>query len=632
MSYSAERYSGTWPICRLMTCGGVDDGKSTLIGRLLYEVGKIPVDQLHILAGESARYRRDLTGLDFALLLDGLEEEQQGQVTIDVGYRHLETAKRRFLIADCPGHAQYIRNMVTAASMADIALLLVDARRGLTVHTRRHARVAALLGVKKVVLAVNKMDLVGFERETYIRHAAEFRLLMDELGIKCAQAVPISASEGSNIVIASDLMSWYSGPTLLSVLEEDLESGQEFDSDLGFRMPIQWVNPSAGERRCYTGEVLQGAVSVGEVVMALPSGIRLTVSRLIGVQGEVRHAQRGDSVAMTFDEDVAIGRGDVIADVITNHQVGRAFSASIICTGDTPIETGRSYELVLGTARVQACITRIDWARNLSSGEEVLVPYCEPDTFCGVQIETSEAIAFESYQRNRIMGGFILVDRETNSVASAGTISIAQVATFNRLKSTHSYSIGAHDAQAGTRVVWITGISGAGKTTCGELLVSDLRAAGIPAVLIDGDVVRAGLCQDLLFTPSDKAENCRRIAEVARLIAQAGIVAVVSAISPYEADRRYARSRLEKFGFMEVHLDASLDLARSRDPKDLYKRAQNGLVVGMSGMDAPYEVPSAPELRLDAAMPSRYCADRILTYISDSRKGERGSLWKKPIE
>ena len=588
-------------LLRFITCGSVDDGKSTLIGRLLHDAQLLLDDQLGRLTEDSRRHGTQGDALDFALLVDGLQAEREQGITIDVAYRQFATDRRRFIVADCPGHVQYTRNMATGASTADVAVVLVDARKGLLAQTRRHTAICALLGIRDVVLAVNKMDLAGFDPAVFDAIASQYRALVLRLGIERVTAIPVSALQGENIVERSVRMPWYGGPALLEHLEavQPLVAG----SGAALRMPVQLaLRPDAGFRGV-AGTPVAGRVAPGDEVVVLPSGRRVRVASVLGPDGAMADASAGTPVVLTFDDELDIARGDMIAAADAPPEVADQFSAHLLWMGDEALLPGRPYWLKIGTRTVVAQVTEIRHKLDVETQDHLAARELQLNEVGRCHLHLDQAVAFEPYARNRALGGFILIDRESNATVGAGTIEFA----LRRAANLHWQAM---DVDRGMRAralgqkpacIWFTGLSGAGKSTIANLLDRRLHAAGRHACVLDGDNIRHGLNKDLGFTDADRVENIRRVAEVARLMVDAGLIVLVSFISPFRAERRMARELFAEGEFIEVFVDTPLELAEQRDAKGLYAKARAGLLPNFTGIDSPYEPQESAELVLQTA-------------------------------
>ncbi len=588
------------PLLRFITCGSVDDGKSTLIGRLLYDSKRLFDDQLAALEKDSRKHGTQGERIDYALLLDGLAAEREQGITIDVAYRYFDTDQRKFIVADCPGHEQYTRNMATGASTAALAVVLVDARKGLLTQTHRHSYIVSLLGIRHVVLAVNKMDLVDFDEAVFERIAADYRALAQRLGIAEVTCIPLSALEGDNLSSRSARTPWYAGPALLEHLEQVQVETQ--DEGSGLRLPVQWVNRPHQNFRGYAGTIAAGEVKPGDDVIVLPSARRSRVAQVLGADGEVASASAGQAVTLTLADEIDISRGDVIAAGGDPPEVADQFAAHVLWMSDSPLLPGRPYWLKIGARTVAATVTDIKHRIDVNTQEHLAARRLELNEVGYCNLSLDEPVAFEAYARNRALGGFILIDRYDNTTAGAGTLDFA----LRRAGNVHWQHVdvdrAARARQKGQapKVLWFTGLSGAGKSTIANLVDKRLHALGYHSFLLDGDNVRHGLNRDLGFTDEDRVENIRRVAEVAKLMADAGLIVLVSFISPFRAERRMARERFADCEFIEVFVDVPLALAEARDVKGLYRKARAGLIPNFTGIDSPYEVPEHPDVHLRA--------------------------------
>ena len=586
-------------LLRFITCGSVDDGKSTLIGRLLHDTKLLLDDQVAALEADSRKHGTQNGELDFALLVDGLAAEREQGITIDVAYRFFGTERRKFIVADCPGHEQYTRNMATGASTADLAVVLVDARKGLLTQTHRHSYIVSLLGIKHVVLAVNKMDLVDYDQSVFDAIVAGYRELAAQLGIPQVQAIPLSALKGDNMIAASTAMPWYAGPSLL----EHLESVRvEPASAAAFRLPVQWVNRPHQDFRGFAGTIVGGRVAVGDEVAVLPSGRRSTVARIVTMDGDLAGAGDGQAVTLVLADEVDASRGDVIAAASDPPEVADQFAAHLLWMGDERLLPGRPYLFKLGARTVGASVTEIKHKIDVNTQERLAAKHLELNEVAYCNLHLDQSVAFEPYARNRALGGFILIDRQTNATVAAGTLDFA----LRRAGNIHWQHMDV-DKQARARIkhqkprcLWFTGLSGAGKSTIANLVEKKLLAMGQHTYLLDGDNVRHGLNKDLGFTDEDRVENIRRVAEVAKLMTDAGLIVLVSFISPFRAEREMARSLFGEGEFLEVFVDTPLAEAERRDVKGLYAKARRGELRNFTGIDSPYEIPEAPELHLHA--------------------------------
>nr|WP_180323505.1 sulfate adenylyltransferase subunit CysN [Xanthomonas perforans] len=588
------------PLLRFITCGSVDDGKSTLIGRLLYDSKRLFDDQLAALESDSRRHGTQGGGIDYALLMDGLAAEREQGITIDVAYRYFDTDRRKFIVADCPGHEQYTRNMATGASTADVAVVLVDARKGLLTQTRRHSYIVSLLGIRHVVLAVNKMDLVDYDAQVFADIAEGYAALAAQLGIAQVQCIPLSALAGENLSSASTQMPWYGGPHLLQHLDT-VQLGS-LDAGSGLRLPVQWVNRPNAQFRGYAGTIAAGQVRAGDAVVVVPSGRRTQVASVRDANGEVDSARAGQAVTLTLRDEIDISRGDIIAAVDDPPEVADQFAAHLLWMDDAALLPGRPYWLKIGTRTVTVSISEIKHKVDVNTQERLAAKRLELNEVGYCNLALDEPIAFSPYARNRVLGGFILIDRQSNATVAAGTLEFA----LRRAGNVHwqhldvDRSARARIKGQAPRVLWFTGLSGAGKSTVANLVDKRLHALGYHTFILDGDNVRHGLNRDLGFTDEDRVENIRRVAEVARLMADAGLIVLVSFISPFRAERQLARERFDQGEFVEVFVDVPLAVAEARDVKGLYRKARAGQIPNFTGIDSPYEAPQNPEIHLHA--------------------------------
>jgi bifunctional enzyme CysN/CysC len=604
-------------LLRFITCGSVDDGKSTLIGRLLHDSKRLYDDQLAALGADSARFGTQGDDIDYALLLDGLEAEREQGITIDVAYRYFSTERRSFIVADCPGHAQYTRNMATGASTADAAIVLVDARRGVLTQTRRHSYIVALLGLRHVVLAVNKMDLVGYDEQVFRRIVAEYTTLAQRLGLAQVHAIPLSALKGDNLLQRSTATPWYHGPALLEHLETLPPAPA---ATHGFRLPVQWVNRPDQDFRGYAGTLFGGGVAPGDGVVALPSGRRSRIARVIGPDGDLTRGAPGQALTVTLEDEIDVGRGDVLASAGDPPQVADQFAAHLLWMGDHALVPGRPYLLKLGARSVTAQVTEIKHRVDVDTQEQLAAKRLELNEVAYCNLSTDEPIVFAPYAQEPELGGFILIDRQSNATVAAGTLDFA----LRRAGNIHWQHLDVdQSARAALKhqapgCLWFTGLSGSGKSTIANLVEKRLHALGHHTYLLDGDNVRHGLNRDLGFTEEDRVENIRRVAEVARLMVDAGLIVLVSFISPYRAERRFARERFAPGEFLEVFVDTPLELCEARDLKGLYRRARAGEIPNFTGISAPYEAPETPEVRVDGASEAAdSAAERIVRQLLD---------------
>jgi bifunctional enzyme CysN/CysC len=586
-------------LLRFITCGSVDDGKSTLIGRLLYESHLVLEDHLAALEADSKRFGTQGGDLDFALLVDGLAAEREQGITIDVAYRFFSTERRKFIVADTPGHEQYTRNMVTGASTAEMAVILVDARKGVITQTRRHSFLVTLLGIKRIVLAINKLDLVDYSEDVFERIQAEYLAFATEIGMAEIVCIPISALRGDNVTEHSSNMPWYTGPSLIDHLET-VEIGDTLQDD-PFRMPVQWVNRANSEFRGFSGTIVGGSVRPGDTVHALPSGISSKVASISTFGGELTEAVAGQSVTIVLTDEIDVSRGSVLCSDDQRAEIADQFEAHVIWMHDTLMQPGRQYSLKLGAVTAGLTISPPKYKVDVNTLEHLAARTLSLNEIGVCTISTDRPIPFDPYASNRDMGGFIIVDRLTNATVGAGLIHFALRRSTNVHWQALDVTPEARSALKGHQpgVVWMTGLSGAGKSTIANQLEQRLHALGTHTFLLDGDNVRHGLNRDLGFTEADRIENVRRIGEVSRLMIDAGLVVLVSFISPFRAERELARGLIGDGRFCEVFVDAPIEVAEARDPKGLYAKARSGLLPNFTGVDSPYEPPLDPELRVD---------------------------------
>jgi bifunctional enzyme CysN/CysC len=586
-------------LLRFITCGSVDDGKSTLIGRMLYESKLIYEDQLAALEADSKRVGTQGGDLDFALLVDGLAAEREQGITIDVAYRFFSTEKRKFIVADTPGHEQYTRNMVTGASTADLAVILIDARKGVLTQTRRHSYIVSLLGIRHVVLAVNKMDMVGYAQQTYDTIVSEYRQFARQVGLENIVCIPLSALKGDNMLTRSAAMPWYAGPTLMAHLE-----AVEVEADLRglpFRLPVQWVNRPNSDFRGFAGQISGGRVAPGDRVRVLPGGQDARVARIVTFDGDLPEAGAGQSVTLTLDREIDVSRGDLLVSPAEAASVADQFQATLIWMHEDAMLPGRPYLLKIGARTVTASITSPRYKVNVNTLEHLAAKQLELNEIGVCNISLDRPVAFDAYADNRDSGGFILIDRITNDTVGAGLLQFA----LRRADNIHWQALDvnreAHSNLKGQKacILWFTGLSGAGKSTIANLVEKRLHAMGRHTYLLDGDNVRHGLNKDLGFTDADRVENIRRVAEVSRLMVDAGLIVLVSFISPFRAERRMARDLVGPGEFYEIFVDTALAEAEKRDPKGLYRKARRGELKNFTGIDSPYERPENPEITID---------------------------------
>jgi len=602
---------------RFITCGSVDDGKSTLIGHLLYASKFLFDDQLAALAGESKKFGTQGNELDFALLVDGLAAEREQGITIDVAYRYFSTERRKYIVADTPGHEQYTRNMVTGASTADAAILLVDARKGVLTQTRRHSYLVSLIGIRHVALAVNKMDLVDYSEQRFHEIETQFRDFARKIGIADVTCIPLSALRGDNLLAPSRNTPWYRGSTLLGWLET-VEVDERRLQALPFRMPVQWVNRPDMDFRGFSGTIASGTVKPGDRIRAQPSGSDCRVARIVTAAGDFEQAVAGQSITLTLSAAIDVSRGDVIAAADDPAEVADQFEATLVWMSPQPMLRGRTYSMKIGTKTVSATVAPLKYQVNVNTLEHMAAEKLELNEIGVCELELDQPIAFDPYTRNRDTGGFILIDRLTNDTVGAGMLRFA----LRRAHNIHIQNIdldqAARSALKGQKpcVLWLTGLSGAGKSTVANFVEKRLHAMGYHTYILDGDNVRHGLTKDLGFTDADRVENIRRIAEVAKLMVDAGLIVLAAFISPFRAERRMARALLKPGEFIEVFVDASLNVAEQRDPKGLYKKARRGEIKNFTGIDSPYEKPEAPEIHLDTALLGpEAAAEQVLTAL-----------------
>jgi len=585
-------------LLRFLTAGSVDDGKSTLIGRLLYDADLIMGDQLAGLKEESRRSGTTGGDIDFSLLLDGLEDERQQHITIDVAYRFFSTPRRSFIVADSPGHEQYTRNMATGASTADLAVLLVDARKGVLVQTRRHSLICSLFGIRHVVLAVNKLDLVGFDRAAFDRIAEDYAGFAAGLGFASLVMIPLSARHGDNLIERSARTPWYEGPSLLDYLEGiDVTDAQ---GDRPFRFPVQWINRSHADFRGFAGTVAAGLVKPGDPVLVMGSARSSRIKEIVTFDGPLPHAAAGDAVTLTFDDEIDVSRGDLLVDPQAPAEYADQFAAHLVWMKEETLVPGRSYWLKIGTRTVSATVTALKHRINVDSGAHVAARTLDINEIGFCNLATSVPIAFDPYEKSRDTGGFILIDRLTQETAAGGVIAFALRRASNIHWQDSAISPGQRADLNGHRpaVLWLTGLSGAGKSTIANRLEQKLLALGCHTMLLDGDNVRHGLTRDLGFTDTDRVENIRRVAEVARLMGDAGLIVICAFISPFRADRQMARVIAAPHAFVEIFVDTPITECIRRDPKGLYAKAGAGELPNFTGIDSAYEPPQNPDIRL----------------------------------
>jgi bifunctional enzyme CysN/CysC len=607
------------PLLRFMTCGSVDDGKSTLIGRLLYESQLLFDDQLAALEADSKKLGTRSGGLDFALVVDGLIAERVQGITIDVAYRFFSTDRRKFIVADAPGHEQYTRNMVTAASTADLAVILVDARKGVLTQTRRHSYLVSLFGVRHVVLAVNKMDLVGYSRDRFEAIAADYRQFAAHIGLTNVTAIPMSAVDGDNIVEPRANMPWYDGACLVTHLET-VEVGDPAAAR-PFRLPVQLVIRPHSEFRGYAGPVVSGMIRPGDRVRVLPSGRETRIVRIVTADGDQPVAVTGQSVIVTLADEIDVSRGDVLAAADAPPPVADQFEATLVWMDEKAMPQGRAYLMKVGTTIATATVAPLKYKVNVDTLEHTAAERLQLNDIGVCELQLDRPVVFESYAENRDLGGVILIDRLTNHTVGAGLLHFALRRSANVRPQVFDVNKQVRSSQKGQRagVVWLTGLSGAGKSTIANLAEEKLVARGRHTYLLDGDNVRRGLNRDLGFTEQDRVENIRRVAEVARLMVDAGLIVLVAFISPFRAERRTARDLFGPGEFVEVYVATPIAVAEARDPKGLYKKARRGDLKNFTGIDSPYEPPEAPEIHIDTTqLTSEAAADMIVAYLASA--------------
>jgi len=609
-------------LLRFITCGSVDDGKSTLIGRLLYDSKMIFEDQLAALEADSKKVGTQGGALDFALLVDGLAAEREQGITIDVAYRFFSTDKRKFIVADTPGHEQYTRNMVTGASTADLAVILIDARKGVLTQTRRHSYIVSLLGIRHIVLAVNKMDLVDCSREIFDTIVAEYRDFARQIKLPEVVAIPVSGLRGDNIKDPSTAMPWYHGPTLMGHLES--VAIEDHVTRAPFRLPVQWVNRPNLDFRGFAGTIVSGAVGPGDKVRVLPSARESRVARVVAMGGDLKRAVAGQSITITLADEIDASRGDVFAGVDSLPGVADQFETTIIWMSDEPMLPGRPYWIKIGTKQATATITEPKYKVNVNTLEHLAAKTLGLNEIGVCNLSLDQMIAFDPYDENRDTGAFILIDRLSNATIGAGLIHFALRRSQNIHWQALEVNKAAHAVLKGQQptVLWFTGLSGAGKSTIANLVEKQLHALGKHTYMLDGDNVRHGLNRDLGFTDADRVENIRRVAEVSKLMVEAGLIVMVSFISPFTAERRMARALFGEGEFLEVHVDTPLAEAERRDVKGLYKKARRGELKHFTGIDSPYEVPEHPEIYVDT---TRNSAEESAATIVEQLRG-RGRL------
>lgn len=604
-------------LLHFIACGSVDDGKSTLIGRLLFECNALYEDQLEAVANDSRKWGTQGKDMDFALLVDGLQAEREQSITIDVAYRYFATEQRKFIVADAPGHEQYTRNMLTGASNADVAVLLVDARQGVQTQTRRHCYLLSLIGIDRVVLAVNKMDLVNYDEQVFQAIVDEYTAFANEMGISDCSAIPVSALKGDNILKPSSAMPWYHGATLLSFLETT-PVNDEADKQLPFRFPVQWVNRPNLDFRGFAGTIASGTVRTGDTIRVQPSGKQSTVAKIVTYDGELESAVAGQSVTLTLSDEIDISRGDMISTTDAPASSADQFESTIVWMDEDELLPGRPYLLKIGTQTVTTTITDIKHEINVNTLEHIAAKSLSLNSIGVCNISTDRQIAFDAFKENRHTGGFIIIDRLNNRTVGAGMLHFALRRSDNIHMQAVDISKQMRSELKGQKacVLWFTGLSGAGKSTIANIVEKKLAALGKHTYLLDGDNVRHGLNKDLGFTDADRVENIRRIGEVAGLMVDSGLIVLTAFISPFRSERQMARALVDEEEFLEVYVETPLALAEERDPKGLYKKARRGELKNFTGIDSPYEPPEHAEILVDTStMSAEQAAERVIAQL-----------------
>ncbi|MBZ9539942.1 sulfate adenylyltransferase subunit CysN [Modicisalibacter tunisiensis] len=608
-------------LLRFITCGSVDDGKSTLIGRLLFESKLLFEDQLAAIEADSKKYGTQGSEMDFALLVDGLAAEREQGITIDVAYRFFSTDKRKFIVADTPGHEQYTRNMVTGASTADAAILMVDARYGILTQTRRHSFLMSLIGIRHLVVAINKMDLVDYARERFEAIVEEYREFARQLGLTDITFIPMSALKGDNVIEHGHHMPWYHGPTLMAYLETVAVDDQRHQQ-APFRLPVQWVNRPDLDFRGFAGHIASGRVRPGDAIRVQPSGKASTVSRIYTFDGDLDEAVAGQSVTLLLDDEIDISRGDVISGADSPAQTADQFETTLVWMHDEPLLPGRPYQMKLGTQNVTATVSDIKYQINVNTLEHAAAKQLELNGIAVCTLSLSRPVAFDPYREVPDTGGFILIDRMTHNTVGAGMLHFALRRSQNIHRQPVDVDKPARALAKGQKpaVLWFTGLSGAGKSTIANLVEKKLHAGGRHTYLLDGDNVRHGLNRDLGFTNADRVENIRRVGEVAKLMVDAGLIVLTAFISPFRSERQMASDLVEADEFLEIFIDTPLDVAEDRDPKGLYKKARRGELKNFTGIDSAYEAPEAPDLHIRTTeMSSDEAAEAIINLLRERR-------------
>lgn len=604
-------------LLRFITCGSVDDGKSTLIGRLLYDSKMIFEDQLAALESDSKRMGTQGQEIDFALLVDGLAAEREQGITIDVAYRFFATEKRKFIVADCPGHEQYTRNMVTGASTADLAVILIDARKGVLVQTRRHSYLAKLLGIRNIVLAVNKMDLIDYNQAKYDAILAEYTTFANSIGIHDFTAMPISGFKGDNITEHSVHMPWYTGQPLISHLET-VALDNDVDQGKPLRMPVQWVNRPHLDFRGFSGQIATGKVRLGGAIRVLPSGKTSTISKIVTLDGELSEAVAGQSVTLCFADEIDCSRGDVIAAADNPPEVADQFESTIVWMADEALVPGRAYWLKLATQTVSVTVQSPKFSINVNNMEHIAAKTLELNAIGVAEILTDKPIVFEPYANNHVLGGYILIDKITSATVAAGMLHFSLRRAQNIHRQATDIGRDAHAALKNQKpkILWFTGLSGSGKSTIANEVEKALNLLNRHTFLLDGDNIRHGLNKDLGFTETDRIENIRRVGEVAKLMADAGLIVLTAFISPFRAERDMVRAMMPEGEFVEIFVDTPIEVAEARDVKGLYKKARAGQLKNFTGIDSPYEPPENPDIRVNTVeMTAAEAAEHIVRQL-----------------
>jgi bifunctional enzyme CysN/CysC len=604
-------------LLRFITCGSVDDGKSTLIGRLLYDSKMLFEDQLSAVESDSRKFGTQGENIDFALLVDGLAAEREQGITIDVAYRFFSTDRRKFIVADTPGHEQYTRNMVTGASTADVAILMVDARKGILPQTRRHSYLVSLIGIRHIIVAVNKMDLIDYSEKTYNEIVEEYSAFAKKIGVTSITFIPMSAFKGDNIASQSEAMPWYRGTTLMGYLES-VEIDEQRLQKQAFRMPVQWVNRPNLDFRGFSGQLSSGVIRPGAKLRVLPSGKESTVARIVTQDGDLEQAVAGQSVTITLTDEIDVSRGDVLVESTNPAEVAKQFETTMVWMHEEPLMPGRTYLMKVGTKTVSATVMEIKYQVNINTMEHLAAKHLDLNGIGVCTVSLDQPIAFDKYLDNADMGGFILIDRLTNNTVGAGMISFALRRSQNIIMQHVDVVKKARSQQKSQKpcVIWLTGLSGAGKSTIANLVEKKLFAMGQHTYLLDGDNVRHGLNKDLGFKDEDRVENIRRVSEVAKLMVDAGLIVISAFISPFRAERAMAREMVEEGEFVEVFVNASLESAEKRDVKGLYRKARRGELKNFTGIDSPYEVPKTAECVLNTdSLTAEESADQVIRYL-----------------